>query len=115
VCHGRDFFGHFLRAFQAAAAPSSWFFLDPLEGLRYPMPMPHQTDTIIWIPISEKLPPSELVLASTKNSVHILQYHTGKEKGTDSAFWMAGGKESDIRFEDIIAWAELPRPFFCFG
>src|ERR1700736_5818341 len=76
------------------------------------MPMPHQTDTIIWIPISEKLPPSELVLASTKNSVHILQYHRGKEKGTHSDFWMDGGKESDIRFEDIIAWAELPRPFF---
>jgi hypothetical protein len=30
------------------------------------MPMPHQTDTIIWIPISEKLPPSGAVLASTQ-------------------------------------------------
>jgi hypothetical protein len=26
VCHGRDFFGHFLRAFQAAAAPSSQLY-----------------------------------------------------------------------------------------
>ena len=34
----------------------------------------HQTDTIIWIPITEKPPPSGLVLASTKIDVHILQY-----------------------------------------
>ena len=79
------------------------------------MLMPHQTDTIIWIPISEKLPPSGLVLASTKNSVHILQYHKGQEKSTHSDFWMDAGKKSNIRFEDILAWAELPQPFFCFG
>ena len=40
----------------------------------------------------------------------------GQGKGVRTApFWMDGGKESDIRFEDIIAWAELPRPFFRFG
>ena len=37
----------------------------------------HQTDTIIWIPITEKPPPSGLVLASTKIDVHILQYSKG--------------------------------------
>jgi hypothetical protein len=79
------------------------------------MPMPHQTDTIIWIPISEKLPPSGAVLASTKNSVHILQYRKGEEKSMHSDLWMDAGKKSDIQFEDIIAWAELPQPFFSFG
>jgi hypothetical protein len=79
------------------------------------MPMPHQTDTIIWIPISEKLPPSGAVLASTKNSVHILQYRNGEEKSMHSDLWMDAGKKSDIQFEDIIAWAELPQPFFSFG
>jgi hypothetical protein len=79
------------------------------------MLMPHQTDTIIWIPINEKLPPSGLVLASTKNSVHILQYHKGQGKSKHSDFWMDEGKKSDIRLQDILAWAKLPRPFFCFG
>ena len=76
------------------------------------MPMPHQTDTIIWIPISEKLPTSGLVLASTKDSVHILQYRKGQEQITHSDFWMDQlGKKSDMRFEDVLAWAELPQPF----
>jgi hypothetical protein len=83
-----------------------------LIGLRYPMLM-HQTDTIIWIPISEKLPPSGLVLASTKDSVHVLQYHKGQEQITHSDFWMDRlGKKSDIQFEDVLAWTELPRPFW---
>ena len=66
------------------------------------MPMPHQTDTIIWIPISEKLPPSGFVLASTKHSVHILQYRKGQPHVTHSDFWMDQlGKKSDIRVEDV--------------
>jgi hypothetical protein len=56
-----------------------------------------------------------MTLASTKNSVHILQYHKGQEQSTQSDFWMDAGKKSDIRFEDIIAWAELPQPFFLFS
>jgi hypothetical protein len=73
----------------------------------------HQTDTIIWIPISEKLPPSGLVLASTKDSVHVLQYYKGQEQVTHNDFWMdRSGKKSDIQFEDVLAWADLPRPFW---
>ena len=76
----------------------------------------HQTDTIIWIPISEKLPPSGFVLASTKHSVHILQYRKGQPHVTHSDFWMDQlGKKSDIRVEDVSAWAELPRPFWYGG
>ena len=80
------------------------------------MPMPHQTDTIIWIPISEKLPPPGFVLASTKHSVFILQYRKGQPHVTHSDFWMDQlGKKSDIRVEDVSAWAELPRPFWYGG
>jgi len=72
----------------------------------------HQTDTIIWIPITEKPPPSGLVLASTKIDVHILQYSKGPAQMAHGEFWMDRlGKKSDIRFEDAIAWSELPRPF----
>ena len=84
-------------------------------GLRYPMLM-HQTDTTIWIPISEKLPPSGFVLASTKHSVFILQYRKGQPHVTHSDFWMDQlGKKSDIRVEEVSAWAELPRPFWYGG
>jgi hypothetical protein len=65
------------------------------------MLMPYQTDTNIWIPISEKLPPSGLVPASAKDSVHILQYRKGQEQITYSDFWMDQlGKKSDMRFEE---------------
>ena len=71
-----------------------------------------QTDTIIWIPITEKPPPSGLVLASTKIDVHILQYSKGPAQMAHGEFWTDRlGKKSDIRFEDVIAWSELPRPF----
>jgi hypothetical protein len=39
----------------------------------------------------------------------------GQGKGYAQRLLDGRGKESDIRFEDIIAWAELPRPFFRFG
>jgi hypothetical protein len=72
----------------------------------------HQTDTIIWIPITERLPPSGLVLVSTKIDVHILQYSKGTVQMAHGEFWMDRlGNESDIPFEDVIAWSELPRPF----
>jgi hypothetical protein len=72
----------------------------------------HQTDTIIWIPITEKLPPSGFVLASTKIDVHILQYSKGPTQMAHREFWMdRSEKKLDIRFEDVIAWSELPRPF----
>jgi len=72
----------------------------------------HQTDTIIWIPITEKSPPSGLVLASTKIDVHILRYSEGPAQVAHGEFWLDRlGKKSDIPFEDVIAWSELPRPF----
>jgi hypothetical protein len=48
----------------------------------------HQTDTIIWIPITEKPPPSGLVLASTKIDVHILQYREGPAQVAHGEFWL---------------------------
>src|ERR1700688_3850431 len=76
----------------------------------------HQTDTIIWIPITEKSPPSGFVLASTKIDVHILQYSKGPAQMAHGEFWMDRlGKKSDIRVEDVSAWAELPRPFWYGG
>jgi hypothetical protein len=64
----------------------------------------HQTDTIIWIPINEKPAPFWLVLASTKDSVHILRYNKGQEQMAHRQFWMDRlGKKSDIRIEDILA------------
>jgi hypothetical protein len=96
------------------ARASDLFSLD-LTGLRYPMHM-HQTDTIIWIPITEKPPPSGFVLASTKIDVHILQYSKGSAQMAHGEFWMDRfGKKSDIRVEDVSAWAELPRPFWYGG
>src|ERR1700722_15761202 len=72
----------------------------------------HQTDTIIWIPITEKAPPSGFVLASTKIDVHILQYSESPAQVAQGEFWMDRfGNKSDIPFEDVIAWSELPRPF----
>src|ERR1700730_1291165 len=83
-------------------------------GLRYPMLM-HQTDTTIWIPISEKLPPSGFVLANTTacTSCSIVRVNPHV---THSDFWMNQlGKKSDIRVEEVSAWAELPRPFWYGG
>jgi hypothetical protein len=72
----------------------------------------HQTDTIIWIPITEKPPPSGFVLASTKIDVHILQYSKSPAQVAHGDFWMDRfGNKSDIPFEDVIAWSELPQPF----
>jgi len=72
----------------------------------------HQTDTIIWIPITEKSPPSGLVLASTKIDVHIPRYSEGPAQVAHGEFWLDRlGKKSDIPFEDVIDWSELPRPF----
>jgi hypothetical protein len=77
------------------------------------MPMPHQTDTIIWIPISEKLPPSELVMASTKNSVHILQYHRGKEKGdAQQIFGWTGERSRTSDLKTLLLGQSCLGPFF---
>ena len=54
----------------------------------------HQTDTIIWIPISEKLPPSGFVLASTKIDVHILQYSKGPTQMAHRNFGWTDQKRS---------------------
>ena len=65
--------------------------------------------------LTEKPPPSGLVLASTKIDVHILQYSKGPAQMAHGEFWMDRlGKKSDIRVEDVSAWAE-PHPFWYGG
>jgi hypothetical protein len=73
----------------------------------------HQTDTVIWIPINEKPPPMERVLACTADAIHVLQYCKGPPQQSHSDYWRDsfGAKTNINRIEDVIAWAELPRPF----
>ena len=52
------------------------------------------------------------MLASTKIDVHIPRYSEGPAQVARGEFWLDRlGKKSDIPFEDVIAWSELPRPF----
>lgn len=72
------------------------------------------SQTIQWIPIEEKLPPAEYVLASTKSTVYILRYHPGRANVKNTARWLDQlGQNSQLvqTFRDVIAWAELPAPF----
>jgi hypothetical protein len=68
-----------------------------------------QSHLITWIPIDEQDPPSRLVLASTRDAVHILWYSKGPEKMNDP-HWMDNlGKR--FQLGEVVAWAELPTPF----
>jgi hypothetical protein len=75
--------------------------------------MSQQMRTIVWTPMNEQEPPPELVLASTKTDVYIVQLRKGPKHLKDSDSWMnkLGQKEDAIRFDDVIAWAKLPAPY----
>ncbi len=76
--------------------------------------MAEQSNTIIWIPISQEVPGFEPVLTSTKNgTVHILRLHEGLSQQKESAYWTdgIGNAQSNIAFEDVVAWAHLPTPY----
>jgi hypothetical protein len=68
----------------------------------------HQTDTIIWIPISEKLPPAGTVLASTKNgAVVVVQLRKGQVIQAHGDKWLDWrGADAGIQFEEVIAWSK---------
>ena len=56
---------------------------------------------------------SERVLACTADAIHVLQYCKGPPQQSHSDYWRDsfGAKTNINRIEDVIAWAELPRPF----
>jgi hypothetical protein len=68
----------------------------------------HQTNTIIWIPATEKYPePGVPVLVSTETRIHILQLHKGRPNFENDKKWMdwRGMGQLDIQFKEVIAWA----------
>jgi hypothetical protein len=80
--------------------------------LRYLNAM-HQTDTIIWIPISDEVAAGGNLLASTKNgAVVVVQLRKGQVIQAHGEKWLDWrGADAGIQFEEVIAWAKLPRPF----
>ena len=63
----------------------------------------HQTDTVIWIPINEKPPPMDRVLACTADAIHVLQYCKGPPQQSHSDYWRDrfGAKTNINRIEDV--------------
>lgn len=53
----------------------------------------------------------ERVLACTADAIHVLQYCKGPPQQSHNDYWRDSFGAKTNRIEDVIAWAELPRPF----